>query len=67
MLVARAKRFALPGYMGAKAVFALARSAGRALSAAHDAIRDERYLLGVRLNNLSDRIPSTTTPETMGV
>jgi len=60
VIVARAKRFALPGYLGVKALLAMARAAYRSLSAAHDAIRDERYLLGVRLNNLADRTPPTT-------
>jgi len=60
VIVARAKRFALPGYLGVKALLTMARAAYRSLSAAHDTIRDERYLLGVRLNNYSDRAPTAS-------
>jgi hypothetical protein len=49
--LARARRLALPVYLGGKLLLRLAARVGGALQGLHGAIRDERYLLGVQLNN----------------
>lgn len=49
--LARARRLALPVYLGSKALWRCAKRIGGWLKGLHGVIRDERYLLGVQLNN----------------
>ena len=46
-----AKRLAVPTYLAAKAALAVLKAAWWSIVALHEHIRDERYLLGVQLNN----------------
>lgn len=48
---AAARRLSLPLYLAFKLLFLLLRWSSGALALAHDAVRDDAYLLGVTLNN----------------
>ena len=47
------QRLAVPSYLFAKVTIASFKLLWRSLVAMHDRIRDERYLLGVQLNNMN--------------
>ena len=59
---AAARRLALPCYLALRCCLVAGRFAAKAFGRLHDQIRDDRYLLGLRLNNLHQP-PKPTTPQ----